>query len=139
MLCQPGPQHICQAGHPLPLPIICRCVMQSDDMPTLCQLEHVLQAVDDLEAALRGDLAHVTSVEEAVLVCRQVSRICRHRYQLHLPSHVDNQRLCGRSRPCLQAVSGTCRHVWWLHLPFHANDQRLCGRIRPCLQAVPQQ
>jgi hypothetical protein len=36
----------------------------------LGQLEDVLHAVDDLERARRGELADVSGVEEAVLVCK---------------------------------------------------------------------
>ena len=32
----------------------------------LCELEHVLHPVDDLEAAIWGDLSHIARVEEAV-------------------------------------------------------------------------
>ena len=35
---------------------------------TLSQLEHVFEAVNDLEAASTGELAHVSSVEEALRV-----------------------------------------------------------------------
>lgn len=41
----------------------CRC------MHTLSKLEHVLEAVDDFQAAGFGELAHIPRVEEALGVC----------------------------------------------------------------------
>ncbi len=38
-------------------------------MPTLSQLEHVLEAVDDLEAAIGRQLTNISRVEEPILIC----------------------------------------------------------------------
>ena len=35
------------------------------DVHTLSKLEHVLEAVNDLQAASAGELTHITSMEEA--------------------------------------------------------------------------
>ena len=37
---------------------------------TLGKLEHILQAINDLQAPMGGQLANITSVEEAVLICK---------------------------------------------------------------------
>ena len=42
--------------------------MTGSSQLTLSQLEHVFEAVNDLEAASTGELAHVSSVEEALRV-----------------------------------------------------------------------
>ena len=96
----------------------------------LRQLEHVLQAVDDLEGAAGGDLAHIPRVEVAVRVCTASSLCFRGGSQgVHSArgSILQGQRAAGRRRALNHCTPASCTPV--LDLTSHPSPGQLPCRV----------